>query len=173
MNASLLSTIGFPQWSIQLGKLLKGVILNDINRNAIIDVILRFARSLDIQDWEMCRTCFMDELETDYSDLRGDPPSMVGADEFVAKRKSGLAGLKTLHISTNHLVEIEGYKAVCTSNSVIYRFDPNLSGDNSFHTYCIYTHRLCKTNEGWKIYAVKQTVIANVGNPNVHGALRK
>ena len=62
--------------------------MND--HTAITDTIFRFARSLDIQDWEMCRACFMDELETDYSDLRGEPPSTVSADEFVAKRKSGL-----------------------------------------------------------------------------------
>lgn len=148
-----------------------GLNLND--REQVIDTILRFARSLDIQDWVMCRACFTNELETDYSDLRGEPPSIVKADEFVAKRKSGLEGLKTLHVSTNHLVTMEGEEAICTSNAVIYRFAPHLAEDNAFHTYCIYTHRLRKMDKDWKICAVKQTVVANVGNPLVHGALRK
>ena len=38
-------------------------------------VVLRFAVSLDLQEWEQCRSCFTDEGYTDYSDLRGDPPA--------------------------------------------------------------------------------------------------
>jgi hypothetical protein len=60
------------------------------DRFAVSDVVLGFARSLDIKDWKACRGCFLDEIETDYSDLRGEPPSRVQADDFVAKRRTAL-----------------------------------------------------------------------------------
>jgi len=43
------------------------------DRAAVIDVVLGFARALDVKDWAACRRCFADEIETDYSDLRGEP----------------------------------------------------------------------------------------------------
>jgi len=91
------------------------------DRAAVSDVVLGFARSLDIKDWEACRRCFLDEIETDYSDLRGEPPSRVKADDFVAKRRAALERLKTLHLSTNHLVTVDGDRATCVSAAVIHR----------------------------------------------------
>ncbi len=66
-------------------------------RTEISDAILRFARALDLQDWDLCRSCFMDEIETDYADFRGQPPARVKAEDFVALRREGLAGVQTLH----------------------------------------------------------------------------
>ncbi|MEP7200368.1 MAG: nuclear transport factor 2 family protein, partial [Chloroflexota bacterium] len=57
------------------------------DRAAIGDVIIRFARALDMQDWELCRSCFADDVAQDYSDLRGTPPSTISADAFIAMRR--------------------------------------------------------------------------------------
>ena len=141
------------------------------DRMAVSDVVLQFARSLDIKDWEACRRCFTDEIETDYSDLRGEPPARVTADDFVAKRRAALQHLKTLHLSTNHLVMVEGERATCISTAVIHRLRP---GDGErFDTYCAYTHTLVRTAAGWKIAKVKQTVHWNTGNPDVHAGAKR
>src|SRR6266511_3887235 len=68
---------------------------------AVSDVVLEFARSLDGKDWATCRRCLLDQIETDYSDLRGEPPSRVQADDFVAKRRVALERLKT-HCTYTH-----------------------------------------------------------------------
>ena len=141
------------------------------DRFAVSDVVLGFARSLDIKDWKACRGCFLDEIETDYSDLRGEPPSRVQADDFVAKRRTALEQLKTLHLSTNHLVTIKGDHATCVSNAVIHRLRPE-DGER-FDTYCTYTHTLTRTPAGWKIAKVKQTVHWNTGNPNIHSGAQR
>jgi len=141
------------------------------DRVAVTDVVLGFARSLDLKDWEACRRCFLDEIETDYSDFRGEPPSRVKADDFVAKRRLALERLKTLHLSTNHQVTIDGDRATCVSAAVIHRLRPEDS--ERFDTYCTYTHTLTHTSAGWKIAKVKQTVHWNTGNPDIHaGAWR-
>lgn len=141
------------------------------DRLAVSDVVLGFARSLDVKDWEACRHCFLDEIETDYSDLRGEPPSRVRADGFVAKRRVALEGLQTLHLSTNHLVTIEGDRATCVSAAVIHRLRP--ADGERFDTYCTYTHTLARTSAGWKIAKVKQTVHWNIGNPHIHSGAQR
>jgi 3-phenylpropionate/cinnamic acid dioxygenase small subunit len=141
------------------------------DRLAVTDVVLGFARSLDLKDWEACRRCFLDEIETDYSDLRGEPPSRVKADDFVAKRRGALDRLKTLHLSTNHQVTIDGDHATCVSTAVIHRLRPEDS--ERFDTYCTYTHTLARTATGWKIAKVKQTVHWNTGNPVIHSGAQR
>jgi len=137
----------------------------------VIDLVLGFARALDVKDWAACRRCFADEIETDYSDLRGEPPATVKADDFVALRRAALERLKTLHLSANHLVTVDGDRATCVSAAVIHRFRPE-DGER-FDTYCAYTHALVRTPAGWKISAVKQTVYWNTGNPDIHSGARR
>ena len=92
-----------------------------LDQAEIRDTVIRFAVSLDLKDWVQCRSCFTDEIHSDYSDLRGDAPSLVSADEFVAQRRKALGHLKTQHVSTNHLITIQGEQATCVSAMVIYR----------------------------------------------------
>jgi 3-phenylpropionate/cinnamic acid dioxygenase small subunit len=141
------------------------------DRAAVSDVVLRFAHSLDEKDWDACLGCFADEIETDYSDLRGEPPSRVASRDFVARRRAALERLKTLHLSMNHLVTVSGHRATCVSAAVIYRLRPE-DGER-FDTYCTYTHTLVRTAVGWRIAGVKQTVHWNTGNPAVHAGARR
>ena len=146
--------------------------LSDLrDRVTVTEVVLQFARSLDVKDWKACRRCFMDEIETDYSDLRGEPPAQVTADDFVAKRRAALEHLKTLHLSTSHLVTVEGDRATCVSAAVIHRLR---TGDGErFDTYASYAHTLVRTAAGWRIAKVKQTVHWNTGNPDVHTGAKR
>jgi hypothetical protein len=98
------------------------------DRAAIRDTILRFALSLDVKDWTLCRSCFTEEVFTDYSALRGDPPATLTADEFVALRRKALEELVTHHVSTNHLITVTGDEATCLSSMVIYRRLPPGAG---------------------------------------------
>ena len=141
------------------------------DRTAVSDVVLTFARSLDLKDWESCRGCFLNEVETDYADLRGELPSKVAADDFVAKRRGALDHLQTLHLSTNHQVTFEGDTATCVSAAVIHR--RRAEDGERFDTYCSYTHTLRRTSAGWKISNVKQTVHWNTGNPAIHQGARR
>ena len=141
------------------------------DRAAVIDVVLALARGLDIKDWATCRRCFTDVIETDYSDLRGEPPSTIKAEAFVELRRSALERLKTLHLSVNHLVTVEGERATCVSSAVIYRLRPE--DGLRFDTYCAYTHGLVREGGLWKISKVKQTVYWNAGSPDVHAGARR
>ena len=95
---------------------------------------------------------------------------MVNADDSVASRRAALEHLKTLRLSANHLVTIDGDRATCVSAAVIHRFRPEDA--ERFDTYCAYAHALVRTASGWKISKVTQTVYWNSGNPGIYSGVR-
>jgi len=148
-------------------------VLQLLDRSQVKDVVIRFSTAMDLQDWEMLRACLADEIEVDYSDLRGEPPQFVTADDFVEQRKSGLAGLKTQHLSFNHQIRIDNDGAICASTSLILRFAPQLKKRNFFNTHCRYEHSLIRTTKGWRILKIRQHVLWNEGHAAVHGFHRQ
>lgn len=143
------------------------------DRALVIDVVLRAALAMDRQDWPLLRSCLAATLWVDYSAFRGTAPGPVSADDYVAARVSGLAGLRTLHTSTNHLVTLDGDRAACSSAFVIHRVDPaRPAGEDFLDTAGRYEHGLARTADGWVIDRIVQTVVWSRGNPEVHGALR-
>lgn len=144
-----------------------------LDRAAITDTVVGAANAFDTQEWARLRACLTDDLHTDYSDFRGEAPATVTADSYVEARRSGLRGLKTLHISTNHQIEIDGDRAHCRSAYRIYRVDPTRAqGENRLDTAGHYEHDLVRTPSGWRISGIKQTVVLLEGAATVHGAFR-
>ncbi|HEU4368606.1 MAG TPA: nuclear transport factor 2 family protein [Methylomirabilota bacterium] len=143
-----------------------------VDRQAVVDTIVRYAQALDAKDWTAARACFADELETDYGDLRGTGPARVRADAFVEQRRAALERLQTHHLSTNHLVALDGDRATCASATLIHRLDPARASDNTFDTLAHYTHTLARTPQGWRITGVKQTVAWSRGNSAIHAGAR-
>ncbi|MCC3504975.1 MULTISPECIES: nuclear transport factor 2 family protein [unclassified Microcoleus] len=145
-----------------------------VDRAAIVDTIVGFANAIDAKDWEKLRSHLADEIDIDYSDFRGENPRRITAEEYIKQRVEGLAGLLTLHVSTNHEVTIHHNTAKCQSAYQIYRLDPSRqAGENRLDTAGNYFHSLIQTTDGhWLIDGIKQTVVIVSGNPQVHGALR-
>jgi hypothetical protein len=142
-----------------------------LDRAAVVDTVVGLANAMDEQDWARVRSLLADELDVDYSDFRGDPPSRVTADDYVASRIEGLAGLRTLHTSTNHEVRVEGDEATCGSAYHIVRVDP--ATGRRLDTWGTYRHRLARTANGWRVSGIVQKVVCLEGDRAVHGALRE
>ena len=96
------------------------------DHQAIVDTIVRWASALDAKDWGAARACFTDEVETDYADLRGTGAERLSADAFVELRRTALERLTTHHMSTNHVVTLDGDRATCASAMLIHRLDPGI-----------------------------------------------
>jgi ketosteroid isomerase-like protein len=143
-----------------------------LDRLAVVDTIVGYAQALDSKDWAAARACFADEIETDYGDLRGTGPTRTTAQAFVELRRQALERLKTHHVSTNHLVKLDGDRATCVSATLIHRLDPGRETDNTFDTLAHYTHTLARTPHGWRITRVRQSVAWNRGNPAIHPGAR-
>ncbi len=144
-----------------------------IQQAKIIDTIVGVANAIDDKNWQKLRVHLANKIDIDYFEFRGEPPGQITAEEYIQQRVSGLTGLKTLHISTNHEVTIRGNYAECKSAYRIYRLDPTReSGENRLDTAGNYIHQLTKIDGCWRITAIKQTVVVIAGNHQVHGALR-
>lgn len=144
-----------------------------IDRAAVVDTIVAFANAFDAKDWQKVRSHLADEIDIDYSEFRSETPRRVTAEAYIKQRVEGLAGLRTLHVSTNHEVTIHNNTAKCQSAYQIYRLDPSReAGQNRLDTAGNYFHSLIQTDGHWLINGIKQTVVIVSGNSQVHGALR-
>lgn len=139
------------------------------DREAIREVVSRFFLAFDDADWSSLRACLVDEITVDYADLRGEAPRSLPADEYVAARKEGLAGLQTLHASTNQVVTVDGDHADCACSALIQR---TAVDGATFDTAARYDFLLRCASDGWRIDGIRQSVLWNRGDPRVHGALR-
>lgn len=142
-----------------------------LDRAAIIAVVVGIANAFDRKDWPSLRSALADTIYTDYAQFRGDPPSYVSADAYVAAREASLAAVRSLHISTNHEVSIDGDTATCYSAYRIYRAgaaDPSRRLD----TAGTYIHRLERHSGRWLVTHIEQTVTVLDGDRSLHGAPR-
>ena len=138
-----------------------------LDRAAIGDRVNRYALAIDTRDWVMLRTCFTDEIEVqmDWWEPRG--PRTTRADDFVAGVKQ-LAGFRaTQHISSNHVIEIDGDSARCLSYLHGMHYLPNDQGANYFLLGGYYENDLLRTDDGWKIRRCKLNATWQAGSRHV------
>jgi hypothetical protein len=143
-----------------------------IERSKIIDVIVGIANAMDDKNWQKIRKYLANEISIDYSEFRGEAPQRITAETYVQQRVEGLAGLKTLHISTNHEVVVNKEYAQCRSAYRIYRFDPACEmGQDRLDSAGSYDHQLIQVEGEWRVTAIRQTVVMMSGNRKVHRGL--
>ena len=118
------------------------------DRFAIRETLYGYARGADTRDWDLFRDCFLDEVEIDLSSWNGAPASVCTRDEWVANVRQGLSGFDaTQHLTANHLIEVEGNEARCTSDvQASHRL-----GDQRVVLGGWYDTSLRRTEGGWKI----------------------
>ncbi len=135
----------------------------------IQDTILKYATGIDTRDWDLYRSIFADEVEMDFSSYSGQPASVVTGDQWVQGVQAMLPGFDaTQHVLTNFVIDVDGDKAVATVYMKAEHFIANTDGDNSHTLGGYYTHKLQRTESGWKIHATKLTVTWSRGNRHVY-----
>lgn len=134
-------------------------------RAAISDVVNRYATGIDRRDWALFRSIFADEVALDFSSWNGSPPSRSPADAWVAGVTASLSGFDaTQHVSSNHVITLEGDAATCVSYMMALHYlrEDGQSQMQSIGGY--YTNRLVRGPDGWKIHACTLTVTWEMGD---------
>ena len=134
----------------------------------IINTVNRFANAFDQKDWGALGAVLSDSVELDYLDLRGDKET-VTRNRYVESRKAALQELETQHLMSNHVVEVGNDNAVCTASALIYR----RQGEEYFNSHAVYRFELTATGAQWSISAIKQRILWNEGNPEIHSGARR
>lgn len=149
--------------------------MSEKDRDAINDVLCKFFRSFDTRDWTAMRECLCDRIWTDYSSFRDVAPGEISGDRYVAQREAALAALDMQHNFLNLQIEGGGNTAAAWCNYIIHRFHPEFDGqdDGFFHSYGRYEFGFSRKEGQWAIRRIRQILLRNQGNPEIHGATRR
>ena len=131
-------------------------------------VLSRFMNAFDLKDWALMKSVLADELDIDYGDLRGEPVRTVSATDYVASRENALQSMLTHHLISNFDISLQGDSAEVTASCLIYR----KSEDRHFDSHAIYTFRLRKHENAWKITFIAQRILWNEGEAEFHAGVQ-
>ena len=131
-----------------------------IDRADIEDVVLRYARAIDMRDWELYATCFTDEVEMDLTELRGEGDNprydKHSRDEWV-KIVTTLERYKaTQHVNTNFTITLSGDTAECINYIHAQHYGSDHQGEDTWNIVGWYRWGLERTPDGWKIRRMKE-----------------
>lgn len=136
-----------------------------VDRAAISDLLVEFARSLDARDWDANTALYL----SDGVFLVGDAFALVGHEQLA--RTGSPAGLAryqgTWHLSANHAIEIVGDTARTRSYLLGVHM---LDADTFRHADGAgwYDCTLVRTPEGWRFATVRVHEVWHSGEPLPH-----
>ena len=139
------------------------------DRNAIIDVVVKYATSIDAADWAGFASLFTDPVHIDFSEA-GMPRADFPLDQFIGFAKQGLEPWDARqHISPNHVVEFdeaEAGGAVCRSYMYAQHYKKGAPGGEIYLMRGSYDYYMVRTAQGWKITSLTMHVYWLEGNPD-------
>ncbi|MCS7479171.1 nuclear transport factor 2 family protein [Umezawaea endophytica] len=135
------------------------------DRFAIVDVLCKYAVSIDRHRWDDFASCFADEVECDL--IRTDGwVVFTRADLVCMVRRVFESYSATQHLSANHQISVDGGNAVAWSslNATHYLKD---SADGEFHQQVGYYEYHLRLDEGWQITKIRQVEHWQRGNQQI------
>ena len=118
-----------------------------VDRQEVVEALIRYATAIDTKDWGLLRTCFADDATSDYGDI-GSWRDAGGLVEFMEEAHAGMG--PTQHLLSNFQVEVDGDRA----SSVTYVHSVTVLAshpDDWIDTIGIYEDRLRRGPDGWLI----------------------
>ena len=131
--------------------------MNDLaylgDRQAIRDLVTRYACAIDRRDFDAVGACFTPDAETDYTYFKGP----IG--EVLEKIRAGVGGFAmTMHVLGNHLAEVHGDAATSETYAVCYHRRAGVPDGAQLVVAMRYLDDLVRTPEGWRIRQRRATV---------------
>lgn len=135
------------------------------DRAAIIDVLCRYAFSIDRRRWDDFASCFAEEVEID-SIRTGGWVRMPSAELVQTVRKAFETYTATQHISANHHLDLDGDTAVAWSTLNATHYLGDAVGDPFHQQVGYYEYHLRRGTE-WRITKLQQVVHWQRGNQQI------
>ena len=134
-----------------------------LDRQAVVDLAVRYATALDTKDWTLLATCFVPDAVAIYS-TRGRVEGYAGIEDVCRGALGPLTASQ--HLLGNHVVELDGDdgRACC-----YFQAQHVLTGTEGGDTYTVagtYRDRVVRTPEGWRRQR-QLTVLWTQGNERV------
>ncbi|MBO2454387.1 nuclear transport factor 2 family protein [Actinomadura barringtoniae] len=135
----------------------------------IIETVNRFGWHADRREWDELEAIFTDTVALDYTSLNGGEPAALSPKEIVGAWSQTLGAFDaTQHLIANHIVTVDGERAVCTASFQATHRLANPFGSPLWTLGGTYRFDLVKAGENsWKISAVVMTATWADGNKDL------
>ena len=121
-----------------------------IDRAAIHDLIMRYARGVDRRDLELVASCFAADAAYDGSLGSG------GIDVVLAALRERMPRYRTtMHFLTNPLIEVQGDRATCETYALVYHRLESEDDAEDFIVGVRYIDEMARHSDGWRITSRK------------------
>jgi hypothetical protein len=154
-----------------------------VERQAVVDVVVRYATGIDMRDWTLYASCFTDPCEFDFSSWSGRPAAMLTPEQWTTGVRSLNGNFdSTQHLSTNHVVTFQGQdEATCVSYMHAQHWfsaerlaELGHGGDEA--RWCTlggyYTNTLRRDGDGWRIRRCQLNVTWVTGDRSIFDIAR-
>jgi 3-phenylpropionate/cinnamic acid dioxygenase small subunit len=119
------------------------------DRLAIVDLLHRYATSLDTRDWDLLASVFTDDAIADYGELAG---INNGVAAIVKVCHDALQGLDaSQHIVSNEVIELAGDRARSRCYLQAQHVYLGAEGGDNFLVGGTYEDEVVRTGQGWRI----------------------
>lgn len=136
------------------------------DRLAIIDVLNRYAVSIDRHRWDDFASCFADEI--DLNVIRTKGWVRWALPDFLQRlRKVFESYTATQHLSANHQISIEGDEAVAWSTLNATHFLRGMADGEFQQQVGYYEHHFIRDGDTWRIDKVRQVEHWQTGNQQI------
>jgi len=138
------------------------------NKIEIAETCTRMAVHADRREWTLLRGLFADKVLLDYTSLNGGEPVRLAPQEIVDAWAAALGGFDaTQHLIANHLVQVDGDRAVCTAS---FQATHRLATPHGAPLWTLggdYRWELARTGGRWLITSVVMTATWGDGNKDL------
>lgn len=139
------------------------------DRNAITEVVIGYATTIDRGDWVGYGQLFTDPVHIDFSEA-GMAAADFPRDAFVGFAEAALSRWTARqHLSPNHVVVFDDDHpdtAVCYSSMYAQHHAADAPDGGVYLMRGSYDHHLVRTPGGWKITSLTQHIAWTEGDPN-------
>ncbi|MDA3629351.1 nuclear transport factor 2 family protein [Saccharopolyspora oryzae] len=121
------------------------------DRNAVTDVVNRYAYALDTRQWSSLDEVFAADAVARYGSPEASP--LHGREEIVASIRSHLDGCgPSQHLLGNHLVEISGDTATAICKARVFHYGAGTRSElPPYECFGVYRDHLRREPAGWRI----------------------
>jgi hypothetical protein len=141
-----------------------------IDRAEINDVIQRYCYGMDSRDWDLYRSCWVDEIALDFTELElfDKPMPTIKADDWVKGLSQFFANMpQSQHIKYPSQWDFRGDEATILSVMQGKHWMPTETGGPIQTVVGYYRDDFVRTDGGWKMNGMKELVHWNEGNSHV------
>lgn len=136
------------------------------DRLAIIDVLNRYAVSIDRRQWDAFASCFADELELDVIRTKGTVRWALP--DFLARLRRVFESYSaTQHLSANHQISIDGDEAAAWSTLNATHYLKGMPDGEFQQQVGYYEHHFVRADGAWRIDRVRQVEHWQTGNQQI------